>query len=102
MPERRGIRAIDWYPSARHTPRENIRRCSPDNDSSRADASEVQKLPHPVKHGIAGSVFPEITLPHMHSRSGMPPPARSGMPPASLAQRELSVRRWVGANPELS
>jgi hypothetical protein len=38
----------------------------------------VTKLPNSVKNGLDGSKRPRMTLPHMHSSTGLPKSSRAG------------------------
>ena len=50
---------------------------------SSSDVLSEWKLPPSVKKGLEPSVRPCITRPHMHSRTGFPPPSLIRFPSSS-------------------
>ena len=96
------IRATDSYPSPLQRLRVRACRSASVVLASSSVVQLVQKLPRAVKNGFDGSNRPQITLPHMHSMTGLPALSRMSCPASSRAQSWFSNRTNSCGNPRAS
>ena len=93
------MRATDSYPSPLHRLRVLACRSFSVVLASSAVVLLLQKFPRLVKNGFEGSKRPQITLPHMQSRTGLPALSRIGRPSLSHAHNLFSARTNSAGNP---